>query len=108
MAMWLMVALRFGVADGVSAVGDTFADWDAVSDGDLLGADEDVFDQQSQYASAFFDGGDLGFAVELGEESFEVSGEGEVAVAVGELGMECLDLVAEVGFSGSQVGHTGA
>ena len=90
------------------AVGQAFADRDAVSDGDLVGADEDIFDQQPQHALAFFDDGDLGFAVELGEEAFQVGSEREVAVTVGELGVECLDLVAQVGFSGSQVGHSGA
>jgi len=43
---------------------------------------------------AFVDGGDLGFAVELGEEAFEVGGEFEVGLAVGELGVEGFDLVA--------------
>ena len=46
--------------------------------------------------------------VELGEEAFEVGGELEVGLAVGELGVERVDLVAQVGFPGAQVGHAGA
>ena len=46
--------------------------------------------------------------MELGEEAFQVGGEGEVGLAVGELGVEGVDLVAQVGFSGAQVGHPGA
>src|SRR4029453_16951537 len=34
--------------------------------------------------------------------------EGEVGLAVGELGIQCVDLVAQVGFPGAQVGHAGA
>lgn len=60
------------------------------------------------HALAFVDGGDLGLAVRLGEEAFEVGGEGEVGLAVGELGVEGVDLVAQVGFPGAQVGHAGA
>jgi hypothetical protein len=85
----LLIALRVG-AGGVVWVGGggAFADGDAVSDGDFLGSDEDVFDEQSQYALAFGDGGDLDLVAELGEESVEVVGEFEVAVAVGELGVD--------------------
>lgn len=88
---WAMFALRVGVV-GVAA--GAFSDGDTVADGDLVGSDEDVFDQQPQDALAFFDGGDLGFAVELGEEAFEVGGEREVGVTVDELAIECMDLVA--------------
>ena len=38
----------------------------------------------------------------------EVVGEFEVGAAVGGLGVEGLDLVAQVGFSGAEVGHPGA
>lgn len=37
--------------------------------------------------------------VELGEEAFEVGGEFEVGVAVGELAVECIYLVTQLGFS---------
>ena len=45
--------------------------------------------------------------MELGEEVFEVGGEVEVGLAVGELAVQCLELVAQVGFPGAQVGHAG-
>jgi Reverse transcriptase (RNA-dependent DNA polymerase) len=89
--MWLMVTLRVGV---LCVVGGALAEGDAVSDGDLFGSDEDVFDEQSQDASAFVGGGGFGFVVELGQEAFQVAGEGEVGLAVGELGVQGLDLVA--------------
>ena len=63
-------------------------------DGDFLGSDEDVFDEQLEYAAAFVDGGGLGPGVQLGEEAFQVGGEGEVGLAVGELGIQRVDLVA--------------
>lgn len=74
-----MFALLVGVAGLRCAVAGAFADGDAVADGDLLGSDEDVFDQQFQHAAAFVDGGGLRVGVELGEESVQVGGEGEVA-----------------------------
>jgi hypothetical protein len=57
---------------------------------------------------AVFDGGGRGLVVELGQESFEVFGEGEVGVAVGELGGECVEFVALAGFAGAELGHPGA
>jgi hypothetical protein len=42
------------------------------------------------------------------EEAFEVFGQGEVGLAVGELGVENFDLVAQVGFPSAQIGHAGA
>ncbi|MFD9667576.1 reverse transcriptase domain-containing protein [Rhodococcus sp. NPDC059968] len=93
---WAMFALRVGV---VGVVAGAFADGDAVADGNLVWSDQDVLDQQPQDALAFFDGGDLGFVAELGEESFEVGGEREVGVAVGELAVECIYLVTQVRFS---------
>jgi hypothetical protein len=44
----------------------------------------------------------------LGEEAFQVGSEGEVGLAVGELGVQGVDLVAQVGFPGAQVGQTSA
>src|SRR5947199_3875162 len=41
-----MVTLRIV---GVGLVGSAVDDWDAVADGDVLGADEDVFDDQAQH-----------------------------------------------------------
>ena len=57
-------------------------------DGDLLGSDEDVLDQQPQHVLAFCDARSCGVAAELGEEAFQVIGEFEVGVAVSELGIE--------------------
>ncbi|MGH4017041.1 MAG: hypothetical protein ACRDSL_24565, partial [Pseudonocardiaceae bacterium] len=102
-----MVTLRVGVGR-LGVVSGSFAEGDAVADGDFLGSDEDVFDEQPQDASAFVDGGGLGLGVQLGEEGFQVGGEGEVGVAVSQLGVEGLDLVAEVGFPGAQVGRAGS
>jgi hypothetical protein len=56
-----MVTLRVGAVGAVGAVGvlgvggGAFPDGDAASDGDLVGSDEDVFDEQPQHALAFFD-----------------------------------------------------
>src|ERR1019366_4831627 len=100
-----MVTLRIGVRFVLTVAGAGSADWDAVADGDLLGADEDVFDEQPQYPLAFFDGGGGGGAVQLGEEAFQVVGELEVGVPVGCLCVEGVDLPAQAGFSGAQVRH---
>jgi hypothetical protein len=89
-----MVTLRVGAVGVLGVVGGAFPDGDAVSDGDFVGSDEDVFDEQSQHALAFLDVGGLGVGVESGEEAFEVGGEGEGGPAVGELAVEGLDLVA--------------
>ena len=83
------------------------AEWDAVPNGDLLGSDEDVVDKQPQDLLTFLNGGDLDLGVQLAEEVFEIGGEVEVGLTVGELGVEGLDLVAQVGFPDAQVGHAG-
>jgi hypothetical protein len=48
---------------------------DAAPGGELDRSDEDVCDEQSQHALAFFDGGDFRCGVERGEEILEVAGE---------------------------------
>jgi hypothetical protein len=48
-----MVTLRVGAVGVLGVVGGGFPDGDAVSDGDFVGSDEDVFDEQSQHALAF-------------------------------------------------------
>src|SRR5712691_3673724 len=98
-----MVTLRVGLFGGLSAGLGPVPDRDAVADGDLLGADKDVFDEQPEHALAFFGGGGGGIAAELCEEAFEVVGELEVGVAVGELGVQGIDLGAQAGFAGAQV-----
>src|ERR1022692_2576050 len=80
----------------------------ALADGDFLWSDEDVFDEQPQDALAFFDGGGGGAGVQPGEEAFEVAGELEVGVAVGELGFQGAALGAEVRLAGAQVRHARA
>src|SRR6478752_3620194 len=98
------VTLRVGVAGLVGA----FPDGDVVADGDVLWSDEDVLDQQSEDALAFGDGGGVGGAAELAEEAGQVLGEFEAGTAVRGLRVDGLDLVAQVGFSGPEVGHPGA
>ena len=89
-----MVTLRIGAAGFLRAVGGAWAGWDAVADGDVLGPDEDVFDDEPQDALAFADVDGFGAVVEFGEEGFDVGGEAEVEIAVGLLAVECADLVA--------------
>src|SRR6266508_3036002 len=101
-----MVPVRVGLGVGVGAAGVGAAvGGDAVPDGDLLGSDEDVFDEQAEHALAFFGGGGVGLVAQLGEEAVEVVGEFEVELTVGGLGVERLDLAAQTGFAGAQVGH---
>src|SRR5512132_2050282 len=103
---WAVVALRGGLGLGVGVAGvGVVADRDAVTDGDLVGADEDVFDDQPQHALALLDAGHVGLVAQLGEEAVKVVGEFEVQLTVGELGVERLDLAAQAGFAGAQVGH---
>ncbi|MEV7387068.1 hypothetical protein [Streptomyces sp. NPDC091215] len=84
------------------------ADRDAVPDGDLLRADEDVLDEKAQHALTFGDVGGPHAGAELGQETLEVVGEFEVGVAVGELGLKRVELAAEASFAGPQVRHAGA
>ena len=102
-----MVTLRIGSGVAPPGAGAACGGGDAVADGDGVWSDEDVFDEQFQDSGAAFGGGDgLGVGVELGEEAFQVVGQGEVGVAVGELGVEGVDLVGQVGqvgFAGTQV-----
>ncbi len=93
-------ALRVGFGAVVGPAARVVPHRDAVADGDLVGADEDVFDEQPQDALAFGDGGCGGLAAEPGEEVFEVVGELEVGLAVGELAVEGVDLVAQAGSRG--------
>jgi len=97
-----MVTLRVRLGVVLAGAGAASAGGDAVADGDLLGSDEDVFDQQPQYALAVFDGGLGGAGAQPGQEAFQVVGEFEVGVAVGGLGVEGVDLPAEVLLAGAQ------
>jgi hypothetical protein len=94
LATCLMVTLRVGLGCGLAVVAGSFPDGDAVADGDFVGSDEDVLDQQPQDASAFFGGRGVCLVVELGKECLQVVGEGEVCLAVAELGVQGVELVA--------------
>src|SRR5437868_3207293 len=82
-----MVTLRIGSGVALAGGRATWAGGDAVPDGDLLRADEDVLDEQPQHPLAVFDGGGGGVAAQLGEEAFQVIGELEIGVPVGGLGV---------------------
>ena len=101
------VTLRVGGVVAAAAAG-WFPDGDAVADGDLLGADEDVLDDGAQDALAVLDDGGGGAAAEPGEEALNVAGELEVGVAVGGVGVEGGDLVLQAGLAGAQGRHAGA
>src|SRR6266581_7585168 len=99
----VVVAVRAdgGGCGGVASCGD------GVTDHDLAGADQDFLHEQAQDALAVPDGcGDRGFA-EGGQEALEVAGELEVDLAVGDLGVEGLGLVAQADLAAAQIGHPG-
>ena len=74
---------------------------DGVADDDLVGGDEDVFDEESQDALAFGDGRGSGLAAQAGEEVLEVVGELEIDSSVRELRVEGIDLSAQAGLAGA-------
>jgi hypothetical protein len=74
LAIGACFALQVGVGAAVGCRGCGVSWGDGVADGDLVGADEDFFDEQPQDALAFGDGGGGGLLVEAGEEVFEVVG----------------------------------
>ena len=100
-------ALRVGFGAVVGPAAHVVPHRDGVADGDLVGADENVFDEQAQDALAFGDGRCGGLAAQPGEEVFEVVGELEVDLPVGELAVERVDLVVQAGLAGAQLGHAG-
>src|SRR5436190_22285675 len=87
LATCAMVTLRVGLGVVLDRAGVPGTDRDPVPDGDLLWADEDVFDQQPQDAAPSGGEGGFGAGVQLGQEALEVIGEFEVGVAVGGLGV---------------------
>ena len=101
MAITACFALRVGLEVVAGFVARGVADRDGVPDGDLVGADEDVFDEQAQHALAFGDGCGGGLVAQSGEEVFEVVGKAEVDLAVGELGVNCIELVTHAGLAGA-------
>src|SRR6476659_2794957 len=76
-------ALRVGFGAVVGPAAGVVPYRDGVADGDLVGADEHVFDEQAQDALALGDGRCGGLAAQPGEEVFEVVGELEVDLPVG-------------------------
>src|SRR6267154_6456803 len=100
-----MVTLRIGSGVALPGAGAVWPGGDAVPDGDLLRADEDVLDEQPQDALAVLDGGGGGVAAQLGEEAFQVAGEGEAGLPVGGLGVEGAELAAQAGLAGARVRH---
>ncbi len=102
-----LVTLRIGLCWGLSAGRGPFPDGDAVADGDLLGADQDVFDEQPQHVLALLGSCGAGRAAQLGEEAFQVVGELEVGVLVGGLGVEGIDLGVQARLACAQVRHPG-
>src|SRR4051794_33105264 len=105
LAMSGSAVLRVGLG---AAVGRAVTDRYAMPDGDLVGADEDVFDEQPQDALTFGNGGGGGLGAQVGEEVLEAVGELKVDLAVGQLGVEGLNLLAQAGLAGAQPGHAGA
>src|SRR6478672_2826100 len=101
-------ALRVGFGAVVGPAAGVVPYRDGVADGDLVGADEHVFDEQAQDALALGDGRCGGLAAQPGEEVFEVVGELEVDLPVGELAVEGVDLVVQAALAGAQLGHAGA
>src|SRR5258708_40045644 len=85
-ATCLLVTLRIDMGVVLAGGGAVPACGDAVPDGDLLGSDEDVLDQQPQYPLAFGDGGGGGLVAELGEEAFAGGGAVEGGLRGGWLG----------------------
>ena len=100
-----MVTLRVIVGSLLAGAGAACAGWYPVPDGDRFGTDEDVLDHQPQYSLAFGDGSGGGAGAQLGEEAFQVAGELEVGVSVGGLGVDAVDVAAQVRFACAQVRH---
>src|SRR3954469_21009114 len=105
LAMSGSAVLRVGLG---AAVGRAVTDRDAMPDGDLVGADKDVLDEQPQDALTFGNGGGGGLGAQVGEEVLEAVGELKVDLAVGQLGVEGLNLLAQAVLAGAQRGHAGA
>src|SRR5215208_2064958 len=81
-------ALRVGVGAASGRAGWAVTDRDGVADGDLVGPDKDILDKEPQDSLALGDRRGSGLVTEAGKEVFEVVGELEVDLSVGELGVE--------------------
>src|SRR5215208_4646782 len=100
-------ALRVGVGAASGRAGWAVTDRDGVADGDLVGPDKDILDKEPQDSLALGDRRGSGLVTEAGKEVFEVVGELEVDLSVGELGVEGVDLQTQSGLAGAQLGHSG-
>src|SRR5690242_6102789 len=96
LATWPIVTLRVGLGVALSDAAGAGAGGDAVPDGDLLRADEDVLDEELEDVALVVCAGGGGPAAQLGEEAVQVVGELEVGVLVGCLGVERVQLAAQV------------
>src|SRR5437879_5865413 len=102
------VTLRGGCGVVVAAAAGWFPDGDAVADGEFLWSDEDVLNDGAQDSLPVLGGGGGRVLPESCEEALEVSGELEVGVAVGGLGVVGGDLVLQPDLAGAEGGHAGA
>jgi hypothetical protein len=96
-----IVTLRVGGCGVVPAAGGVLANRDAVPDGDLFWADEDVLDEQPHDALASADVAGGGGGAQAGQEGVQVVGEFEVGLLVGGLGVQGLQLAAQAGLAGA-------
>src|SRR6188472_616728 len=103
-----IVTLRVGGCGVVSVAGGVLANRDAVPDGDLFWADEDVLDEYPHDALAFVDVAGGGRAAQAGQEGVQVVGELEVGLLIGGLGVQGFQLAAQAGLTGAQVRQAGA
>ena len=79
-----------------------------MADGDLVGADEDILDEQPQDTLTFGSGRGAGLVFQAGEEVLDVVGEGEVDLSVSELAIKGAALLAQAGLAAAQLGHPGS
>src|SRR5258708_22556849 len=94
-------ALRVGFGAVVGPAVRVVPHRDGVADGDLVGADEHVFDEQAQDALAFGDGRCGGLSAPPGGGGFGGGGELEVDLPGGALGRQRGDLGGQAGPAGA-------
>src|SRR4051794_14399152 len=90
---------------GSTALGRAASRAAASADGALGGAAAGASAEEPQGPWRAGAGGGGGVVAEAGEEVFEGVAAREVALPVGELGVEGAELVPQLGFAGPQLGH---
>src|SRR4051812_33554937 len=100
-------AVRVGVGAVVGPAAHVVPYRDGVADGDLVGADEHVFDEQAQDALAFGDGRCGGLSAPPGGGGFEGVGGLEGDLPGGGVGVERGGLGGEAGLAGAPAGDAG-